>query len=577
MLKYIFNLVIITCISVISLAQNTVERTYQPEYLTDFVNLLVHDGNYYLGSNNTVGSFTGNKVVKMSRAGYLKWDVNLNTLEASFISGLFVRNKEIWAFNRQITNCDAIFYSKIELYRFDTLSSLIGQSTIVQNNGESDFDPETSVCEMQNGNILLYINDSLLAIDNNGHVTWTTYHQSSSYNNVLAAGLNNQIVFYTEDGIKVLDSLGSQITQITLPTNPKFGKVLSPSQYALVAGATVLIADSSFNITNQQSLSSYVSSISHLLIDGTDIFVCGEKPSDRNTAVIVKLDTALNIINSRELAGTVINEMAMDDSLLVCAGKEVFTQCPETLVTSQYVVYGGFFKTFKKDLSSMEYTHDGAIIEVIVDSAYTNWTSSIARNIYIDLGVRIKNNGDEPINTKGLSYTAINSWGICAPPYFFQNSGSTLNPGEEMFIDFGWVNDVAYTPMFTSDVYTSEVCMVLSSPSPHLDDDHSNNCGCANYSVNVGLEDIQANANLAVFPNPTQDKVNISFELNKEAVFSAIVYDVSGRQVKQLGNQNYASGKHNIIWDASTYPSGLYYCHITIGNESVVEKVSVVK
>ena len=55
------------------------------------------------------------------------------------------------------------------------------------------------------------------------------------------------------------------------------------------------------------------------------------------------------------------------------------------------------------------------------------------------------------------------------------------------------------------------------------------------------------------------------------------VYDVLGKEVTILVNQNQIAGSYEIEFDASQYPSGLYFYTININDYSQTRKMMLVK
>ena len=68
-----------------------------------------------------------------------------------------------------------------------------------------------------------------------------------------------------------------------------------------------------------------------------------------------------------------------------------------------------------------------------------------------------------------------------------------------------------------------------------------------------------------VYPNPFNPKVSISYSLNNNENIKIEIYDIRGKLISVLYNDLEIAGHHQIIWDASNYPSGLYF--ISIKNE----------
>jgi serine protease AprX len=65
------------------------------------------------------------------------------------------------------------------------------------------------------------------------------------------------------------------------------------------------------------------------------------------------------------------------------------------------------------------------------------------------------------------------------------------------------------------------------------------------------------------YPNPFNPQTNISFSLPGDCYLTLRVYDVLGREVALLIQENKAAGQYSVIWDAGNMPSGVYFCRLT--------------
>jgi hypothetical protein len=71
------------------------------------------------------------------------------------------------------------------------------------------------------------------------------------------------------------------------------------------------------------------------------------------------------------------------------------------------------------------------------------------------------------------------------------------------------------------------------------------------------------------YPNPFNPTTTISFAINKAQNISLIVYDMMGREIKRLiDNEYYSSGIHKTMWDGTnnsnqSISSGVYYYRLT--------------
>jgi len=74
----------------------------------------------------------------------------------------------------------------------------------------------------------------------------------------------------------------------------------------------------------------------------------------------------------------------------------------------------------------------------------------------------------------------------------------------------------------------------------------------------------------ALYPNPFNPSLTISFSIPSESEVTVAVYNMLGEKVVTLLNNSYTtSGYHNINWDATGYPSGMYF--IKVQTPSVID------
>ncbi|HEX7879829.1 MAG TPA: FlgD immunoglobulin-like domain containing protein [Candidatus Eisenbacteria bacterium] len=87
------------------------------------------------------------------------------------------------------------------------------------------------------------------------------------------------------------------------------------------------------------------------------------------------------------------------------------------------------------------------------------------------------------------------------------------------------------------------------------------------------------------FPNPVRSgAVSIEYRIptGTQANVRVTLFDVSGRVVRTLEPGQQASGGHSVDWDlrdedGSEVPNGIYFYRLTVGTESVTEKLMVVR
>jgi len=61
------------------------------------------------------------------------------------------------------------------------------------------------------------------------------------------------------------------------------------------------------------------------------------------------------------------------------------------------------------------------------------------------------------------------------------------------------------------------------------------------------------------YPNPFNPVTGIKFDIPKTSLVSLKVYDISGREIETLVNENLQTGSYETKWDGSMYSSGVYF------------------
>jgi hypothetical protein len=79
------------------------------------------------------------------------------------------------------------------------------------------------------------------------------------------------------------------------------------------------------------------------------------------------------------------------------------------------------------------------------------------------------------------------------------------------------------------------------------------------------------------YPNPFNPSTTISYGISKFSFVKLIVYDILGREVKVLVNENKAPGSYVANFNASGLPSGIYFCRLQVGNFTQTRKLALLK
>lgn len=80
------------------------------------------------------------------------------------------------------------------------------------------------------------------------------------------------------------------------------------------------------------------------------------------------------------------------------------------------------------------------------------------------------------------------------------------------------------------------------------------------------------------YPNPFNPSTNIEFQLPDRSLVSLVVYDLLGREVVSiLNNELYSGGSHTVSFDASRLASGMYIYRLEAGAFSQTRKMLLIK
>jgi hypothetical protein len=84
------------------------------------------------------------------------------------------------------------------------------------------------------------------------------------------------------------------------------------------------------------------------------------------------------------------------------------------------------------------------------------------------------------------------------------------------------------------------------------------------------------------YPNPFNPVTKIRFDIPPSKGARGMtarlsIYDILGKEIEVLVNQQLQSGSYKIEWNASNYPSGVYFYRIKTGDYSNTKKMVLIK
>jgi len=104
--------------------------------------------------------------------------------------------------------------------------------------------------------------------------------------------------------------------------------------------------------------------------------------------------------------------------------------------------------------------------------------------------------------------------------------------------------------------------------------------GCQSAPSNIitylftGIDQMQAERFVTLYPNPFTDLLNISFTLPEASGAKIILTDTFGRVIRVIDDKSMLqSGKHNLVLESVNMTPGVYYCRIQTDFYTVIRKV----
>ncbi|RNC79971.1 MAG: T9SS C-terminal target domain-containing protein [Balneola sp.] len=93
----------------------------------------------------------------------------------------------------------------------------------------------------------------------------------------------------------------------------------------------------------------------------------------------------------------------------------------------------------------------------------------------------------------------------------------------------------------------------------------------------VLVENGEDNINLSAYPNPFNPSTSISFTLSEASFVTLRVFDLLGREVAVLLNNQMKTGKHNVLFDASGLASGVYLYRLETSDKVLTSRFTLIK
>ena len=96
----------------------------------------------------------------------------------------------------------------------------------------------------------------------------------------------------------------------------------------------------------------------------------------------------------------------------------------------------------------------------------------------------------------------------------------------------------------------------------------------------LGIESIILPDNYSLqhnYPNPFNPTTTISFSIPEFGFITITAYDITGKKLETLTNEVLNVGYYTISWNASSYPTGVYFIRMDSGGFTQTQKVVLLK
>ena len=79
------------------------------------------------------------------------------------------------------------------------------------------------------------------------------------------------------------------------------------------------------------------------------------------------------------------------------------------------------------------------------------------------------------------------------------------------------------------------------------------------------------------YPNPFNAETRICFTVPVAQKIRIDIYDLAGRKITNVFNDNVNTGEHAAIWHAAANPSGIYFCRMSTNTNSLTKRIVLLK
>jgi hypothetical protein len=205
-------------------------------------------------------------------------------------------------------------------------------------------------------------------------------------------------------------------------------------------------------------------------------------------------------------------------------------------------------------------------------------TSPIATTTAAFLGGKTDNNGNFSATIKpGVYYLYTSARGYIGEFYnnvkIIQNATKiTLKANDSLFFKIGLMRGVSIIGIIGGrrDFITDTISNISIKGGVNLSKSTTTEAN----KETAEIKGYELNQN---YPNPFNPSTNISYQIPENSFVSLKVYNILGKEVATLVNENQTAGRYNYNFIANNLTSGVYFYKLMAGNFTAVKKFTLLK
>jgi hypothetical protein len=135
------------------------------------------------------------------------------------------------------------------------------------------------------------------------------------------------------------------------------------------------------------------------------------------------------------------------------------------------------------------------------------------------------------------------------------------------------------SPPFTGQTRMIFVMVKHNQVNTYLAMGWQTSCPCSSpiCHFRLGNEAAYESSLVSISPMPVSDYAAISFSIPEQQKVTLEIFDMNGRLITTLADEDFQAGENEIHWNASEYDSGIYFLQMKALNYSATEKISIIK